>query len=102
MKVLVMEGMEILIYIAVGVTLFIVILSTVLQKLVPQKKSLGLRIAFLGLILLSLGTFVFSLYLLGWEGIAYFYVSISILSGTILGGLIISLSKLFTRSNSKS
>ncbi|MCM3089135.1 hypothetical protein M3557_14540 [Bhargavaea ginsengi] len=93
-----MEGIEILIYIAVGVTLFIVILSTVLQKLVPRKKSLGLRIAFLGLIFLSLGAFVLSLYLLGWEGIAYFFVSISILIGTILGGLIISLSKLFTRS----
>ncbi len=83
-----MAGFEVFIFIALGATLLMVIASIVLQKSMPEKKKQYLRFGFLGLLILSLGIFIFSFYIGGWQGIGYGFMAISILVGTLLGGLI--------------
>jgi hypothetical protein len=86
-----MEGFEVFIYIASGVTLLLVIASIVLQKSIPQKKTQFLRFGYLGLLVISIGIFVFSFYIGGWEGIGYGFMAISIFVGTVLGVLLNSM-----------
>ncbi|EMR05804.1 hypothetical protein C772_02292 [Bhargavaea cecembensis DSE10] len=83
-----MAGFEVFIFIALGATLLMVLAPLALQKSVPEKKSRYLRVLFLGLLIMSLGIFIFSFYIGGWQGIGYGFMAISILIGTLLGGLI--------------
>ncbi|KZE37818.1 hypothetical protein AV656_09840 [Bhargavaea cecembensis] len=96
-----MEGFEVFIFIALGAALLMVIASVVLEKSVPEKKKQYLRFVFLGLLIISLGIFIFSFIIGGWEGIGFGFMAISILAGTLLGGLINVVTDAFRRSENK-
>lgn len=96
-----MAGFEVFIFIALGVSLLMVIASVVLQKNMPEKKKHYLRFGFLGLLVISLGIFIFSFIIGGWVGIGYGFMAISILVGTLLGGLVNIVTDSFRRSENK-
>ena len=94
-----MEGFEVFIFIALGATLLMVLASLVLQKAVPDKRKQYLKSGFLALLVISFTIFIFSFYIGGWEGIGYGFMSISILIGTLLGGLINTITDLIRRND---
>lgn len=84
-------GFEVFIYIALGVTLLLMIASIILQKSMPAKKTQLLRFGYLGLLVISIGILIFSFYIGAWEGIGYGFMAVSIFVGTVLGVLINSM-----------
>lgn len=90
-----MEGFGIFIYIALGVTVLLVIASILLKKSIPEKKDKYLSIGFSGLLLISIGIVIGSLFVGGWSGMGYGFIGISIFVGTIIGGLINSVTSYF-------
>ena len=63
-----MEGFGFFIYIALGITVLLVIASIVLKKLLPEKKDKYLSVGFSGLLILSIGIVIISLFVGGWNG----------------------------------
>lgn len=95
-----MEGFRIFIYIALGVTVLLVIASILLKKLIPEKRDKYLSISFFGLLIISIGIVSSSLFVGGWNGMGYGLIGVSILIGTIIGGLInIVISYFFGKQN---
>ena len=90
-----MEGFGFFIYIALGITVLLVIASIVLKKLLPEKKDKYLSVGFSGLLILSIGIVIISLFVGGWNGMGYGLIGISIFIGTIIGGLINSVTNYF-------
>ncbi|WP_299514317.1 YesK family protein [uncultured Rummeliibacillus sp.] len=88
-----MEGFGIFIYIALGVTVLLVVASIFLKKSIPEKKDKYLSIGFYGLVIISIGIVIISLFVGGWSGMGYGFIGASILVGTIVGGLINSITK---------
>lgn len=90
-----MEGFEIFIYIALGVTVLLVVASMLLKRSIPEKKDKYLNIGFYGLLIISLGIVISSLFVGGWSGMGYGLIGGSILVGTIIGGIINSATSYF-------
>ena len=88
-----MEGFGIFIYIALGVTVLLVVASIFLKKSIPEKKDKYLSIGFYGLVIISIGIVIISLFVGGLSGMGYGFIGASILVGTIVGGLINSITK---------
>lgn len=88
-----MEGFGIFIYIALGVTVLLVVASILLKKSIPEKKDKYLRIGFYALLIISIGIVIISLFVGGWSGMGYGFIGASILVGTIVGGIINSITK---------
>ncbi|QDS35022.1 YesK family protein [Brevibacillus brevis] len=82
-----MEGFEIFIYICLGVTLLFTIASILLRRTFPEKNSRYLGIGFAGLLIISIVIIIISFFVGGWNGMGYGLIGISILIGTILGGI---------------
>lgn len=66
-----MEGFGFFIYIALGITVLLVIASIVLKKLLPEEKGKYLSVGFSGLLILSIGIVIISLFVGGWNGMGY-------------------------------
>ncbi|MFF0826003.1 YesK family protein [Brevibacillus sp. NPDC003359] len=82
-----MEGFEIFIYICLGVTLLFTIASILLRRTFPEKNSMYLGIGFAGLLIISIVIIIISFFVGGWSGMGYGLIGISILIGTLLGGI---------------
>ena len=67
-----MEDFGVFIYIALGVTVLLVAASILLKKSNPEKKDKYLNIAFYGLLILSIGIVIISLFVGGWSGMVIF------------------------------
>ena len=89
------EGFGFFIYIALGVTVLLVVASILLKKSIPEKKDKYLSIGFYGLLIISIGIVVISLFLGGWRGMGYGIIGASILVGTIIGGIVNSVTGYF-------
>ena len=92
-----MEGFEIFIYIALGVTVLLVAAPILLKKSTPEKKDKYLSIVFYGLLIISIGIVIISLFVGGWSGMGYGLIGASILGGTIIGGIINSITSYLFR-----
>ncbi len=80
-----MNGFEVFVYIALGVTVLLVVASILLKKIIPEKKNKYLSIGFCGLLILSVGIVISSFFIGGWIGIGYGLFGTSIFLGTIMG-----------------
>ena len=87
-----MDGFEVFIYISLGVTILFVIASMLLKR---NKYDKYISIVFAWLLLISIVIIVISLIVGGWTGMGYGFIGLSILIGTIIGGLIFSVIKYF-------
>lgn len=74
--------------ITLGVIILFILSSILLNKYVPKKKAKYLRIEFTTLLIISIGTIIYSLFVGGWSGIGYGFIGFSLFIGTILGVLI--------------
>lgn len=90
-----MEDFGVFIYIALGVTVLLVAASILLKKSNPEKKDKYLNIAFYGLLIISIGIVIISLFVGGWSGMGYGLIGASILVGTLVGGIINSVTSYF-------
>ena len=90
-----MEDFGFFIFLALGITILFVMASIVLKKSIPEKKDKYLSVGFSTLIIISIGIVIISLFVGGWSGMGYGLIGISILIGTILGGLINSVTIFF-------
>ena len=90
-----MEGFGVFIYIALGVTVLLVIASILLKKSLPDKRDKYFSIGFSGLIIVSIGIVIISFFVGGWSGMGYGFIGVSILIGTLIGGLINSVTSYF-------
>ncbi|MCH7324018.1 YesK-like family protein [Solibacillus sp. MA9] len=89
-----MDGFEFFIYISLAVTILFVIASMFLKR---NKYDKYIILVFVGLLLISIGIIVTSLFVGGWTGMGYGFIGLSILIGTIIGGLIFSVIKYFRK-----
>jgi len=87
-----MDGFEVFIYISLGVTILFVITSMLLKR---NKYDKYISTVFAWLLLISIVIIVISLIVGGWTGMGYGFIGLSILIGTIIGGLIFSVIKYF-------
>ena len=89
-----MDGFEIFFYISFGVTILFVIASILLKKIKYEKY---IRLVFARSLLISIVIIIISLIVGGWTGMGYGFIGLSILIGTIIGGLIVSVIKYFEK-----
>lgn len=83
-----MDGFEIFIYICLGVTLLFAIASILLRRTFPEKNGKYLSIGFDVLLMISIVIISISFFVGGWSGMGYGLIGISILIGTLLGGIL--------------
>ncbi|MBH0332443.1 hypothetical protein B5G50_08825 [Brevibacillus brevis] len=92
-----MEGFEIFIYICLGVTLLFAVASILLRRIFPEKNGKYLSIGFAGLLIISFVIIINGFFVGGWSGMGYGLLGISILIGTLLGGILNKVIKHFFR-----